>query len=215
MKCSEFLDRYTDFHDGELAPEESDTFRGHMTACAACQRYNEVLARGVDLLRTLSETRPGEDFRARLRHSIYTMQEERRRRRLLRSSVRTVPLLGALAAFGAVLAGLTLGEETPSVDLSPIIAGRPSPGAGAPLPLPVSSPLLPGAERSPLAAPPGIRVLGASRAPGRAIRTSAQGAGWGLPAPELWSGANELLYRSSSLYLRYRSPGFVRTTGLR
>ena len=27
--------------------------------------------------------------------------------------------------------------------------------------------------------------------------------------------ANELLYRNSSLYLRYREPGLVRTTGLR
>ena len=209
MQCSEFLDRYTDFHDGALAPEESERFRVHMTACATCQRYDEVLIRGVDLLRALSETRPGEDFRARLRHSIYMLEEERRRRRLLRSNVRTVPLLGALAAFGAIVVGLSLGEAAPVVDLPPIVAARPSPGTGAPRPLPLpSSLLLPDPARSPLAGPSGVRVPGASRVRGRAVRVSA-------PAPELWTGANELLYRSSSLYLRYREPGFVRTTGLR
>ncbi len=217
MKCSEFLDRYTDFHDGALAPEESGAFCGHMTRCAACRRYDEVVTRGVELLRALPETGPGEDFRARLRHSIYTMQEERRRR--LGSSARTMPLLGALAFFGALFVALTLREEEPVVDLPPIVAEAPSPVAGERLPLPLSSPLLPAPDRAPLAAPAGIRggirALGAPSTPRRVIGASAPDPEWRLPAPELWRGANELLYRSSSLYLRYRESDFVRTTGLR
>lgn len=213
MKCSEFLDRYTDFHDGALAPEESGAFHGHMTGCAACRRYDDVVTQGVELLRALPETGPGEDFRARLRHSIYTMQEERRRR--LGSSARTMPLLGALALFGALFVALTLREEEPVVDLPPIVAEAPSPAAGEPLPLPLSSPLLPAPDRAALAAPAGIRALGAPSAPRGVIGASAPEPEWRLPAPELWRGANELLYRSSSLYLRYREPDFVRTTGLR
>ena len=219
MKCSEFLDRYTDFHDGALAPEESDAFRGHMSGCAACRRYDEVVTQGVELLRALPETGPGEDFRARLRHSIHTMQEERRRRRLLGSSVRTMPLLGALAVFGALFVALALREEELVVDLPPIVAEAPSPTAREPLPLPLSSPLLPAPGRTPLAAPAGIRggvgVLGVPSTPRRVIGASAPEPEWPLPVPELWRGANELLYRSSSLYLRYREPDFVRTTGLR
>lgn len=215
MKCSEFLDSYTDFRDGALAPAKGDALRAHMTECVPCRRYDRVVTRGINLLQALPETPPDPDFRARLRHSIYTLEEERRRRRLLGSAAHAIPLLGALGVLGALLATLTLRESVPVVELPPIVAEWPShasAAAGSALlpgsPAPVEArgwPAVPAGPGTPETFASVVRRPGAPRAaPARRF-----------PAPEFWRGANELLYRNSSLYLRYREPGLVRTTELR
>lgn len=215
MKCSEFLDNYTDFRDGALAPREGDALRAHMTGCGPCRRYDRVVTRGVGLLRAIPGTRPDPDFRARLRHSIYALEEERRRRRLLGSAARAVPLLGALGVAGALLATLTLRESVPVVELPPIVAERPSHASG-----PAGPVLLPGASapveaRAWPAVPAGPGTPGTLASAVRLPAAAAPPPARRFPAPEFWRGANELLYRNSSLYLRYREPGLVRTTGLR
>ena len=202
MKCSEFLDSYTDFRDGALGPGKGDALRAHMTGCVPCRRYDRVVTRGVRLLRALPGTPPDPDFRARLRHSIYALEEERRRRRLLGSAMRAVPLLGALGVLGALLATLTLRDSVPVAELPPIVAERPPASVAAGSVLLSGSPAPAGTAGIPV--PPARFSAPAGAAPARR-----------LPAPELWRGANELLYRNSSLYLRYREPGLVRTTGLR
>ena len=98
----------------------------------------------------------------------------------------------------------------PVAELPPIVAERPSHASAAPDPA-----LLPGSP-APVEARgwPAVRAgpgtpgtfASAARRPAPPPR---------FPAPEFWRGANELLYRNSSLYLRYREPGLVRTTGLR
>ena len=211
MKCSEFLDSYTDFRDGALPPGEDDALRAHMRVCGPCQRYDRVVTRGVGLLRALPGTPPDPDFRARLRHSIYALEEERRRRRLLWSATRAVPLLGALGVLGALLAALTLRDSVPVAELPPIFAERPSAASA-----PAGSVLLPGspARAETRAWPPVPAGTGTAGIPASAARLSSAPSPR-FPPPELWRGANELLYRNSSLYLRYREPGLVRTTGLR
>lgn len=215
MKCSEFLDSYTDFRDGALAPEKGDALRAHMTGCVPCRRYDRVVTRGISLLQALPETPPDPDFRARLRHSIYALEEERRRRRLLGSPARAIPLLGALGVLGALLAALTLRESVPVAELPPIIAERPSHASAAADPALLPGSPAPVEARGWPAVPAGPGTPGtfasAARLPAAAARAPARR----FPAPEFWRGANELLYRNSSLYLRYREPGLVRTTGLR
>ena len=215
MKCSEFLDKYTDFRDGVLAPREGDALRAHVAGCVPCRRYDRVVTRGVGLLRALPATRPDPDFRARLRHSIYALEEERRRRRLLGTAARAVPLLGTLGVLGALLTALTLRESVPVVELPPIVAGLPSHASG-----PVGSALLPGARasveaRSWPAVPAGPGTPGTFASAARLPAAARAAPVRRFPAPEFSRGANELLYRNSSLYLRYREPGLVRTTGLR
>ena len=215
MKCSEFLDSYTDFRDGALGPAKAGALRAHMTGCVPCRRYDRVVTRGVRLLRALPGTPPDPDFRARLQHSIYALEEERRRRRLLGSAMRAVPLLGALGVLGALLATLTLRDSVPVAELPPIVAERPSPA-----PVAAGSVLLSGSPAPPEArawpvAPAGSGTPGTPVSAARFSSPAGAAPARRLPAPELWRGANELLYRNSSLYLRYREPGLVRTTGLR
>ena len=215
MKCSEFLDSYTDFRDGALGAAQDGAHRAHMTGCVPCRRYDRVVTEGVGLLRALPGTPPDPEFRARLRHSIYALEEERRRRRLLGSSMRAVPLLGAVGVLGALLAALTLRDAVPVAELPPIFAERPAAVSGA-----AGSALLPGSPapveaRGWPAAPAGPGTPGSFASAVRLPAATAPSPARRFPTPEFWRGANELLYRNSSLYLRYREPGLVRTTGLR
>ena len=71
MRCSEFLELYSDYRDGLLA--DAATARAmsdHLAACSRCTRYNARLARGVTLLRSLSDLEPSPDFHRTLAHRL-------------------------------------------------------------------------------------------------------------------------------------------------
>jgi anti-sigma factor RsiW len=71
MTCSDFLEAFSDFVDGEAPEDVSQAIRLHMESCAECRRYHDVYQRGVTLLRSF----PGvavtdgfeEDLEVRLR----------------------------------------------------------------------------------------------------------------------------------------------------
>lgn len=102
MDCDVFLDGYSDFRDGLLAPGERDAYSAHLAACGSCARYDRVLARGVGMLRDEEPLEVSEDFMARLQHRIYHEDEVRvQRRRGSRARV-VAGSLAAAAAVGAV-----------------------------------------------------------------------------------------------------------------
>lgn len=52
MHCTEFLSLYSDYRDGLIADlRVSRRVRDHLESCAACRRYDEVIRRGVAVLR--------------------------------------------------------------------------------------------------------------------------------------------------------------------
>ena len=67
MTCSEFLESYSDFRDGLIDdPDLARQLSGHQLACRRCMQYDARLARGVTLLRTLSDLEPSPRFRREL-----------------------------------------------------------------------------------------------------------------------------------------------------
>lgn len=127
MTCSEFLARFSEFYDGDLSLESREAFEEHLAACRSCRRYLEVVERGVELLRSLPSPELREDFRPRLQHAIYHVDEERWRRR----GPQTLSGTGAmtLVAAAAILAGIlwtpVLFDDVPSVELPPVVAQPP------------------------------------------------------------------------------------------
>lgn len=77
MRCSEFLDRHTDFRDGLItARREVRRFERHLADCAACRRYDAAVRRGVQALHAAAEgIAPSPEFRRRLEVRI---ERERR-----------------------------------------------------------------------------------------------------------------------------------------
>src|SRR6266566_3399491 len=67
MRCSEFLERHTDFRDGLItSARESRRFGRHLAHCAACRRYDATVRQGVQVLTSALPIALSSDFRQRL-----------------------------------------------------------------------------------------------------------------------------------------------------
>lgn len=75
MQCNSFVERYTDFRDGLLSPEQETEFEEHLEACPACRRYDRVIHGGIDLLCELPTPEASEDFMPRLQHRLYNLDQ--------------------------------------------------------------------------------------------------------------------------------------------
>lgn len=126
MTCSDFIDNFSDYIDGLAAPDLQDRADAHLDGCPSCQRYREVFLEGRAVLRAQDEVEPTEDFRPRLQHRLYHVDDERALKRSRSSTVPATLLLGAAAVLAGVLTAPEWFEE-PQVRLSPIVVDRPEP----------------------------------------------------------------------------------------
>lgn len=139
VDCATFLDEYSDFRDGLLAPDESRAFEAHLAACSSCARYDRVVDRGARILRELPELEPSEDFAARLQHRLFHAEEEMRAPGRTASGAPTAAVLSIAAAL-ALAAWLPALRPAGGMHVLPAAAAR-APGADLPALL-VAGPLL-------------------------------------------------------------------------
>lgn len=123
VDCSEFLEGYSDFRDGLLAPEREDACRDHVARCSACARYDRVVRSGAALARELPDLEPSHDFLARLQHRIFHLEEERTWFGRDSSSI-SVPFLALIAGVMVASAWFPLMRERPAVVLLPPVAAH-------------------------------------------------------------------------------------------
>jgi len=135
MTCSEFLADFSSFHDEDPSLRDAGAFHAHLEACPSCRRYRDVVERGVALLRELPPPTAREDLQDRIRHSIYTYEEERRRARDSQGSSRVMAIVATAAVLAALLWSPRVWEGEPSVDLAPIVVQAPGPGPSGPFTL--------------------------------------------------------------------------------
>lgn len=106
MTCREFVARYSDFRDGLItAPREARRYARHLASCAACQRYDATLRRGVGSLQTAGGE-PDSDFRHRLDRRLDSERAKAGRPRLparpaLAAALLVVVAIGLVAWEGA------------------------------------------------------------------------------------------------------------------
>lgn len=185
MTCSEFLARFSEFCDDARDSPAGEPFRRHLGSCASCRRYERVVRRGVELLQSEAPAEPPEDFRERLRHSIYSLDEERRRKRIPAGGSGFAAVV-AVAAVLAVLVWTPMARSPePTVELAPIVAREPA----SPRPL--------------------LTPRTAEPTPWTQLSSGAF-----FADSDLWARSNALLYEHSHLGRRSREAGFIRT-GLR
>jgi len=125
MKCRQFLLRYSDFRDGALSAGAAERCSAHLASCPTCRRYDAVVSRGTEVLRENPSAGPSEDFRARLQHSLYSLEEERRRRRIPRAGTGAVSFIAVAAVLTALVVTPLLRETEVFVDLPPIVVEAP------------------------------------------------------------------------------------------
>ncbi len=77
MRCSDFLDNYSDFRDGTVEnPVLRRLLRAHLEVCRCCARYHEVVERGLAKLRAAEPVEPSRRFRTALRHRLAASAQE-------------------------------------------------------------------------------------------------------------------------------------------
>lgn len=126
MECSEFLERFSEYVDGSLDEESANRFDGHLRDCASCRRYEQVVEKGAELFRSLDPVEVPQDFRPRLQHRIYHVEDGD----VLPDRTGSSGVTGATALGMAVLLSLaawspTLRPPEAEVELAPITATRP------------------------------------------------------------------------------------------
>jgi len=100
MRCNEFIETYSDYHDGLVSGELGTRFERHLEECVSCARYHRVLKRGVGMWRNLPGPSPSRDFLPRLQHRMYHIDDATRlttRRSLGSAALVAVASVGLLA----------------------------------------------------------------------------------------------------------------------
>ena len=178
MDCTQFLSEFSDFRDGLLDDRRAALAERHLADCRSCRRYRRVVDDGVRALRTAPAVRLDHDFRPRLRHRIYHLEDagspdvDSAGSGVSAAVVFGMAALLALAAWSPVLRG-----PEPGIRLPAVVVSEP--------PRPRHDPIL---ARPPL-------VVEASP-----VRWAD---GWN-PGPS-WERPAALLLEYSPLYRRYRS----------
>ncbi len=182
MDCNEFLDRYSEYRDGEnpsAGEGDAHAFEAHLAGCTPCRRYHEVIERGTSLLRDADPPVLRDDFRDRLQHRLYDadLRERSPREQGVAAPVAlglmAAATVAVVAAWGPILEAVT---PVPTANLAPIAAQAPA-----------SARIL-----------PVVAVPGGTRAPAALVQ------------PDYWVQSHTLLYEHSSVYHRNRG-GLVRT----
>ena len=125
MTCKEFVERFSDYHDGAATEAQIREAEDHMASCHSCRRYRDVVARGAALLRSLPEPDVREDFVHRLQHRLYHVDEEAALHRHTTSGTNALAVFGVLLILTAVAWSPAFRQGAPVVELAPIVVNRP------------------------------------------------------------------------------------------
>ncbi len=133
MTCLEFVEIYSDVHDGTASPETVRAAEEHLSACASCRRYRRVVERGADLLRALPAPEVGEDFVPRLQSRLLHEEQEAFLRRHANSGATALAVVGMALLLTFVAWAPALRRSAPVVELAPIVVSDPPRPARAPV----------------------------------------------------------------------------------
>lgn len=114
VDCSEFLARFSEYWDGMARSSKRAEMDRHRTECPACRSYAKAFGDGVELVRSLPALDVPEDFRPRLKHRIYHLED------------------GAAIAMGTLGSGATTFAVFAMAALLAIVAWTPTVRGSAP-----------------------------------------------------------------------------------
>jgi anti-sigma factor RsiW len=128
MTCSEFLEGFSEFYDAVGSSPVRRRAEEHIATCPRCRRYVEIVDRGRDLLRSSPPVPVSGDFRDRLRHRLYHVDDGEALSRIGSASGTTaMTALGMAIVLVFAAWAPTLLSLRPEVELTPIVVSRPEP----------------------------------------------------------------------------------------
>jgi hypothetical protein len=129
MDCQEYLSRFSEYLDGRAETHVSRDIEEHRSQCERCSRYSRTLEAGRSILQSLEPLDVPADFRPRLHHRIYHLEDGASiARQSLRSgatmvSVLTMAVLVAVSAWAPAIRLPDASIELPAV----VVAEPPQP----------------------------------------------------------------------------------------
>ena len=125
MNCPDIVACFTDYLDGVSEPSEQVAIEEHMQHCRDCTRYMNVLLNGAELLRSLPELELKDDFKPRLEHRLYHVDDERAIAVHAGSRTQVMTVLGIALLLTGVAWSPTLFVRPPAVELPAIVVDKP------------------------------------------------------------------------------------------
>ena len=189
MMCTEFIDSFSDYFDGVGDAEFLQAAESHLAGCENCRRYAEVVQRGRELVRSVSDVTVTQDFYPRLRHRIFHVEDSAALSRGSVGSATNAATILGMAVLLTLVAWSPMLLSEPEVELAPIVVSRPLPP----------------------------RTFGLRPPPINFSRNAAAlryREGLSRELDELWQHPNILLLQHSGLLERYGRNGAFRLTGL-
>jgi len=128
MKCSEYLALSSEFRDGQIQAGISAEIEAHLGSCPMCHRHQEALREGVDLLRSIPGLDVSVDFRARLEHRIFHIEDGALiAREAVGSGATTLAVVGVAVLLALAAWAPRAGILEPAVELPAVVVSAPAP----------------------------------------------------------------------------------------
>lgn len=124
MNCSEVVTHFTDYLDGTASEEQVRGIDEHLEACPRCVRYRNVLVNGAEILRSLPQPELREDFKPRLQHRLYHVDDERVLQAHAASGAPAMTVVGIAVLLTAIAWSPMLFGSSPVVELAPIVVDQ-------------------------------------------------------------------------------------------
>jgi len=126
MRCSEFINSFSDYFDGLGDAGFRDEAERHLASCASCRRYCEVVECGGELFRSAPALPVSHDFYPRLQHRIFHVDDaEALSRGATGSATTAATIVGMAILLTAVAWSPLMRFGEPEVTLSPIVVSAP------------------------------------------------------------------------------------------
>ncbi len=125
MKCTEFVELYSDYHDGIASAGTVARMDQHVEECPRCRKYAHVMNEGVSVLRSVDGLDVPGDFEARLRHRLYHVDEEDTLLSHAHSGATALAVLSIALVLTAVAWSPMLRPAVPQVEVSPLVVSAP------------------------------------------------------------------------------------------
>lgn len=128
MDCQRYLAQVSEFLDGRATPELSGEMEAHRSECDRCREYTGTLEEGGALFRSLTPLEVPADFRSRLDHRIFHLEDGASIARHSMGSGATmvsVVTVAALVTLSAWAPSVHLGD--PNIELPAVVVEPPAP----------------------------------------------------------------------------------------
>lgn len=126
MECSEFLALSSDFRDGLTREVDTRDIEAHLASCPRCREYRNAIEEGVNFLRSIPTIDLPEDFKPRLTHRIFHVQDSASLARETLGSGATALAVFAMAVLVAFAAWAPrAGARGPALELPTLVVGAP------------------------------------------------------------------------------------------